>query len=79
MARKLPDITKALRDFDKAMTDCENECITAAIAVHEGEDPFWDTLWKHEKAFCLLFGAGGAILPVLGLMAWHISRGGTLF
>lgn len=79
MAKKLPDTVKALRDFNKAMTDCEKECDKAIIAVHEGEDPFWDALWKHEKAFCLLVGAGGALGTIALIFALHLSRGGQIF
>ena len=77
--KQLPNIAQAVKDFEVKMQKCEDDLNAAIIDIHRGEDPAWDHLWDHSKAYCVLFGAAAAILPVLGLMAWHISRGGTLF
>lgn len=76
---KEPDITKALREFVAAMDECEDQCARASFAIHEGEDPLWDALWKHEKAFAWLIGGGGAIFSIVSIIALHLSRGGSLF
>lgn len=77
--REVLNIKKALKDFETSMQKCEDDLNRTLIDIHRGEDPAWDHLWDHSEAYCVLFGAAAAILPVLGLMAWHISRGGTLF
>lgn len=77
--KQLPNIAQAVKDFEVKMQKCEDDLNREIIDIHRGEDPAWDHLWDHSKAYCVLFGAAAAILPVLGLMAWHISRGGTLF
>lgn len=77
--KQLPNIAQAVKDFEVKMQKCEDDLNAAIIDIHRGEDPAWDHLWDHSKAYCVLFGAAAAILPVLGLMAWHLSRGGTLF
>lgn len=76
---KDPSIKVALNDFCVAMDELALECEMEIYEVHRGEDRLWDSLWDHPKLWSLFIGVSAAVLPIAGLMAWHISRGGTLF
>ena len=77
MAKTKPDLKTALNDFCVKMDELALECEMEVYEIHRGEDRLWDSLWDHPTVWTVVLGTLGAVLPMMGLLAWHISRGGT--
>lgn len=76
--KQLPDLAPAINNFKARMDELALECDMEIFELHRGEDPFWDFLWDHEKSVTAVIGIVGAVAPIMGLIAWHLSRGGML-
>lgn len=72
-------LPETIAAFCEKMDALEHECDVEIFEVHRGEDPFWDSLWDHPVIWSLVTGICCAVLPVAGILAWHISRGGMIF
>lgn len=75
---KNPSLKLELNDFCTKMDELALECEMEIYEVHRGEDPLWDSLWDHPTVWSLFLGISAAVLPFLGLLAWHVGRGGQV-